>query len=61
MKFQRLTVAAFLALLLVSSAPVARADGTYNPDPGPQGLVASIGDLLSQAVVLGLGIVSSAL
>ena len=61
MKFQRLFVAASLALLLVGSAPVARADGTYNPDPGPHGLAASIGEFVSQAVVLGLDIVSSAL
>ncbi len=60
MKFQRLFVTASLALLLVGTAPAARADGTYNPDPGPLGL-ASLGDFLSQAVVLGLGIVSSAL
>ena len=61
MRAQRLVAAVSFAFLLVVSAPVARADGSDMPIGSPEGFVASIGECLSQAVVLGLDIVSSVL
>lgn len=59
MKAQRLFAATSLALLLVMTAPVARADGLENPDPGPHGFIANLGECLSLATSAGLEIVSS--
>jgi hypothetical protein len=59
-KVQRFVAAVSLALALMVSAPVARA-GVEDPSNGPQGFIASLGECLSQAVVLGLDIVSSVL
>jgi hypothetical protein len=47
--------------LLVATPPAAKAGGMDNPDPGPQGFICDLGDCLSQAVFVGLDIVSSAL
>jgi len=60
-KVQRLVAAVSLALVLMVSAPMARAGGMDDPIESPQSLVAALGECLSQAVVLGLDIVSSAL
>ncbi|MEO8198597.1 MAG: hypothetical protein ABI689_17930 [Thermoanaerobaculia bacterium] len=61
MKAQRLIVAAALAFVLIGSAPVARADGMTEPNGTPNGFAVSFGECLSQAVLMGLDIVSSAL
>ena len=61
MKVQRLVAAVSLALALMVSAPVARASGVEDPSNGPMGFIAALGECLSQAAVLGLDIVSSAL
>ena len=61
MKVQRLVAAVSLALVLMVSAPMARAGGMDDPIESPQSLVAALGECLSQAAVLGLDIVSSAL
>ena len=61
MKVQRFVAAVSLALALMVSAPTARAGGVDEPSGSPQSFIASLGECLSQAVVLGLDIVSSAL
>ena len=61
MKVQRLVAAVSLALAIMVSAPTARAGGMDDPIGSPLSLVATLGECLSQAVVLGLDIVSSAL
>jgi len=58
-KAQRLFAATSLALLLVTTAPVTRADGLDQPTDGPHGFVANLGECLSLAACAGLEIVSS--
>jgi methyl coenzyme M reductase alpha subunit len=58
-KAQRLFAATSLALLLVTTAPVARADGLDEPGGAPHGFIADLGDCLSLAACAGLEIVSS--
>jgi hypothetical protein len=60
-KAQRLVAAASLAVVLLVSAPMARAGGVDDPNNITHGFVASLGACLSQAAVLGFEIVSSAL
>jgi len=60
-KAQRFVAAMSLALVLLVSAPMARAGGVDEPSGSPQSFIASLGECLSQAMVLGLDIVSSAL
>lgn len=60
-KVQRLAAAVSLALVLMASAPMARAGGMDDPIESPHSVVAAIGECLSQAALLGLDIVSSAL
>jgi hypothetical protein len=59
-KVQRLVAAASLALALLIS-PTAKAGGFDEPGGSPQGFICDLGDCLSQAVFVGLDIVSSAL
>ena len=61
MKANRLFAAVSLALLLVASAPVARAGDMDGPTGSPQTFAADFCECLSQAVMAGLGIVTSVL